>query len=125
MYSDYLPGRIRFGSDKFTLKLPMALCREPNASANHENYRLALEQCESMLAELQNHKPSYQTRLKKMMLSRPPGSLSEDEADILDVVELDEELLEGLEKILPESEKEAEKETKNKVNTKAKKSKKK
>lgn len=80
MYSDYLPGRIRFGSDKFTLKLPMALCLEPNASANHENYRLALEQCESMLAELQNHKPSYQTRLKKMMLSRPPGSLSEDEA---------------------------------------------
>ena len=52
-------------------------------------------------------------------------SLSEDEADILDVVELDEELLEGLEKILPESEKETEKETKNKVKTKARKSKKK
>jgi colicin import membrane protein len=52
-------------------------------------------------------------------------SLSEDEADILDVVELDEELLEGLEKILPESEKETEKETKNKVKTNAKKSKKK
>ena len=52
-------------------------------------------------------------------------SLSEDEADILEVVELDEELLEGLEKILPESEKETDKETNNKVKAKAKKSKKK
>jgi colicin import membrane protein len=56
-------------------------------------------------------------------------SLSEDEADVLDVVELDEELLEGLEKILPESESEKEtketKEIKNKVKTKAKMAKKK
>jgi AraC-like DNA-binding protein len=79
-YAEYLSGRIRFGCDRLTLRLPMVLCREPNASANHENYRLALEQCESMLAQLQDDKPSYQTRLKKMMLSRPPGTLSEDEA---------------------------------------------
>ncbi|MDX5328803.1 MAG: AraC family transcriptional regulator, partial [Marinobacter sp.] len=46
----------------------------------HENYRLALQQCEAMLAQLQTHKPNYQTRLKKMMLSRPPGTLSEEEA---------------------------------------------
>jgi len=58
----------------------MSLCREPNASANHENYRLALQQCEVMLAQLQSDQPTYQTRLKKMMLSRPPGTLSENEA---------------------------------------------
>ena len=80
IYSDYLPGQIRFGCDQLTLRLPMALCREPNASGNHESYRLALQQCESMLAQLQTHKPSYQTRLKKMMLSHPPGTFSEDEA---------------------------------------------
>lgn len=80
MYSDFLPGQIRFGCDQLKLTLPMSLCREPNASANHENYRLALQQCESMLAQLQSDKPSYQTRLKRMMLSRPPGTLSEDEA---------------------------------------------
>jgi AraC-like DNA-binding protein len=80
IYSDYLSGQIRFGCDQLTLKLPMALCREPNASGNHESYRLALQQCESMLAQLQTRKPSYQTRLKKMMLSHPPGTLSEDEA---------------------------------------------
>jgi AraC-like DNA-binding protein len=58
----------------------MALCRKPNASANHESYHLALQQCESMLARLQTREPDYRTRLKKMMLSRPPGTLSEEEA---------------------------------------------
>jgi AraC-like DNA-binding protein len=79
-YSEYLPGRIYFDHDQLTLRLPMALCHEPNASANHENYRLALQQCEAMLAQLQTQKSSYQYRLKKMMLSRPPGTLSEEEA---------------------------------------------
>tara|TARA_B100000749_G_scaffold108459_1_gene82917 strand:- start:25 stop:531 length:507 start_codon:yes stop_codon:yes gene_type:complete len=80
MYADFLPGQIRFDCDQLKLTLPMSLCQEPNASANHENYRLALQQCESMLAQLQSDKPSYQTQLKMMMLSRPPGTLSEDEA---------------------------------------------
>lgn len=44
-------------------------------------------------------------------------SLSEDKTDIVEVTQLDEELLEGLEKILPK----AEKETKEKVKKKAKK----
>lgn len=80
IYSNYLSGQIRFGCDHLKLRLPMTLCLEPNASANHENYQFALQQCESMIAQLQSHKPSYQIRLKKMMLSRPPGTLSEDEA---------------------------------------------
>jgi hypothetical protein len=80
LYSDYLSGQILFNCDHLKLRLPMALCLEPNASANHESYRFALQQCESMLAQLQTHKPSYQTRIKKMMLSRPPGTLNEDEA---------------------------------------------
>lgn len=79
-YSDFLSGQIHFDCSQLKLSLPMALCREPNASANHENYHLAMRQCEAMLAQLQSDKPSYQTRLKKMMLSRPPGTLSEEEA---------------------------------------------
>ncbi|QHS10039.1 AraC family transcriptional regulator [Sinimarinibacterium sp. NLF-5-8] len=80
IYPDYLPGPAYFGCDQLQLTIPMALCRKPNASANHENYRLALQQCESMLARLQTRQSSYRNRLKKMMLSRPPGTLSEDEA---------------------------------------------
>ncbi|WP_372747142.1 AraC family transcriptional regulator [Litorivivens sp.] len=80
IYSEYMPGQIHFDCDQLTLRLPIALCHEPNASANHENYSLALQQCENMLAQLQNEESSYQLRLKKMMLSRPPGTLSEGEA---------------------------------------------
>lgn len=49
------------------------------------------------------------------------GTLSEDEADLVKTTKLDEELLEGLEKILPETKKEKEKETKGKTKKKAKK----
>lgn len=80
IYSEYMSGRIDFNCDRLALSLPVALCVEPNASANHENYRLAMQQCEYMLAQLQDEKASYEVRLKKMMLSRPPGTLSEDEA---------------------------------------------
>ena len=80
IYADYLPGRLRFGCHQLTCRIPMAVCQKPNASANHENYRLALQQCESMLARWQTREPDYRTQLKKMMLSRPPGTLTEGEA---------------------------------------------
>lgn len=80
MYSRYFSGKISFGSEQLTLRLPMSICQEPNASSNHESYRLALQQCGAMLQQLQVPNPSYQTRLKKLMLSHPPGTLSEEEA---------------------------------------------
>ena len=79
-YAEYLPGRVYFDCDQLKLRFPMMLCRMPNASANSENYGLALRQCESMLARLQTHEPDYRIRLKKMMLSHPPGTLCEEEA---------------------------------------------
>ena len=80
LYPDYLPGKFRFGCDQFTLKLPLTLCQMLNVSANSENYSLALQQCESMLARLRTREQDYRTRLKKMMLSHPPGTLCEEEA---------------------------------------------
>lgn len=80
IYASYLPGKIHFECDHLKLKLPMTLCLEPNASANNENYRLAIQHCESMLSQVQTRSHSYQTRLKKMMLSLPPGALNEEEA---------------------------------------------
>ena len=79
-YSQYLPGKIQFGCEQLLVRLPMALCREPNASSNHHDYRLAMQQCEAMLAKLPGQTQTYQTRIKKMMLSHPPGTLSEGEA---------------------------------------------
>lgn len=79
-YSDYLSGQFEFNAAQLMVKIPMHLCHVPNASANHENYVLALEQCETMLAQLLSNKDSSKYKIQKMMLSHPPGALTEDEA---------------------------------------------
>lgn len=80
LYADYIPGGIDFGSPCLTIKLPVLVARVPNASANHENYLMAMQQCEAMLAEVRAQTDDYVTRVKKLMLSHPPGTLTEDEA---------------------------------------------
>ena len=79
-YADHIPGPIEFGAASLLLKIPLEVCRVPNASANHENYMIALKQCESMLEQLQPDKQSCKYQIQKMMLSQPPGMLSEEEA---------------------------------------------
>lgn len=78
-YDQYFPGDVTFSATQTCLKLPISLCYIPNASANAENYVLAQQQCESMLAQLNtNQRTEYQ--VQKMMLSQPPGTLTEEEA---------------------------------------------
>ncbi|WP_431474530.1 AraC family transcriptional regulator ligand-binding domain-containing protein [Marinobacter sp. KM021] len=79
-YADYIPGSITFGATSLALNIPLDVCKVPNASANHENYMMALKQCECMLAQLQSDRESCKYRVQKMMLSHPPGVLTEEEA---------------------------------------------
>ena len=79
LYANYLPGGVHFSSEKLMITLPLALTRVPNASANHENYLLAMRQCEAMLADMRGIAQTYATRVKQLMLAHPPGTLSEDE----------------------------------------------
>jgi AraC-like DNA-binding protein len=79
-YQQFLPGHFHFSAPQVMIKVPMSVCRIPNVSANHENYLLALRQCEVMLAQLHSNKNTYQYQVQKMMLSHPPGVLCEEEA---------------------------------------------
>lgn len=79
-YRDYISGRVAFSQPKIMLKIPLEICKVPNVSANHENYLMALQQCEAMLAQLHSNKDTCQYQVQKMMLSHPPGVLSEEEA---------------------------------------------
>lgn len=63
-----------------SIKIPLETCHIPNASATHENYVLAMRQCEVMLSQLKSHKCSTTYQLQKMMLSQPLGTLSEEDA---------------------------------------------
>ena len=79
LYQTLLPGRVQFNSERFGIAVPLAVAREPNASANHENYLLALKQCEKQRAELQTDKASYQYQVERMLLEHPAGQLNEEE----------------------------------------------
>lgn len=79
-YAEFLPGDIEFSSPQLILKVPANLCNTPNAAANHENYSLALRQCQLMLQKLPLTTNNCTHRLQRLMLSHPPGVLSEEEA---------------------------------------------
>lgn len=68
-YADHIPGPIEFGADVLLLKIPLNVCKVPNASANHENYTMALQQCEAMLAQLHSDQRTCKYRVQKMMLA--------------------------------------------------------
>lgn len=78
-YQQALHGTVTFSADQFGISVPLTVAREPNASANHENYSLALKQCEKQRAELQTNKASYQYRVEHMLLEHPAGQLQEEE----------------------------------------------
>jgi len=80
LYKRHIPGRIEFGHQTISVKIPLEVCKVPNASANHENYMMALQQCEAMLAQLQPGRSTCTYQIQRMMLSHPPGVLSEEEA---------------------------------------------
>ncbi|EMP56268.1 AraC family transcriptional regulator [Marinobacter santoriniensis NKSG1] len=80
LYSSHIPGAMEFGHRTISLRIPLEVCKVPNASANHENYMMALQQCETMLAQLQSSKSTCKYQIQRMMLSHPPGVLSEEEA---------------------------------------------
>ena len=78
-YQQYLPGKVHFNNIHTCVKIPLALCLVPNASANHENYLLAMRQCEAMLSQLQADNKSCKYQVQKIMLSSPSSQFSEEE----------------------------------------------
>jgi len=79
-YSEYLPGKFEFSATHLKVKIPIQLSQVPNTSTNHENYLFAMQQCEMMQAQLLSKGHTCKYQIQKMMLSHPPGILSEDEA---------------------------------------------
>ncbi len=79
-YSDYLPGKIEFSAKQLMVKIPIELTQVANTSTNPENYLFAMRQCEMMQAKLLSNRDTTTYKIQRMMLTHPPGVLSEDEA---------------------------------------------
>lgn len=80
VYSDYFAADYQFSAPYSKIRIPIETCHIANVSANHDNYVLAMKQCETMLSQLKSHKCSTTYQLQKLMLSQPLGTFSEDDA---------------------------------------------
>lgn len=93
-YSDYLHPTITFNSAVNSvfnsannaergngagnrLFLPTALAQTRNISSNHQHYCRAIEQCQQELTSLDAQQNSTTAQVKELLLSHPPGQLSE------------------------------------------------
>lgn len=71
---------IRFGSSANKVVVPEALLRTANVSSDYQNYKFALQQCQRKLDELDKGKQRMTDRVTRLLLSSPPGQLSESDA---------------------------------------------
>ena len=85
-YVDYIHCPIRFDSSKNLLVVPEALLQTANVSSSHQSYRFALEQCQRMLEELDDTDDPMTLRVRRQLLSHPPGKLSEEDTARLNFI---------------------------------------
>lgn len=71
---------IEFGAPSNMLIVPEKLLLTTNVSSDFQSYDFALKQCQRMLNELDDTERQTTHRVKKQLLSHPPGRLSEDMA---------------------------------------------
>jgi AraC-like DNA-binding protein len=71
---------IRFDASANKLVVPEKLLLTANVSSDFENYQFALQQCQRMLDELDGSEHPMTHRVRRQLLSHPPGQLSEEDA---------------------------------------------
>ena len=77
-YSEYFPCPVTFFASKSLLRIPLELLETANATAHHQSYTLALDQCQQMLNQLPSAQRSTQHLVKSFMLTHPSEQVSED-----------------------------------------------
>ena len=85
-YARYIHCPIQFDSPANLLFVPLNLLQIANVSSNHQSYRFALEQCQRMLEELDDTNDPMTLRVRRQLLSHPPGTLSEDDTAQLNFI---------------------------------------
>ncbi|MGB1883271.1 MAG: AraC family transcriptional regulator ligand-binding domain-containing protein [Gammaproteobacteria bacterium] len=85
-YARYIHCTIRFNSPANLLIVPQNLLQRANVSSNHQSYRFALEQCQRMLEDLDDTNDPMTLRVRRQLLSHPPGKLTEDDTARLNFI---------------------------------------
>ncbi|MEE2783855.1 MAG: AraC family transcriptional regulator ligand-binding domain-containing protein [Pseudomonadota bacterium] len=85
-YAKNIHCSIRFDCSTNKLLIPKALLQTANVSSDHTSYKFALEQCQRMLGELDESDNHMTQRVRRQLLSYPPGKLSEEDTAQLNFI---------------------------------------
>lgn len=79
LYGDYLHAPVRFGRPGNCYLIPAELARVPNASGDPDAYAAAQAMCLKLLEQVPVTALSTTDRVRSLLLSRTPGSVTEEE----------------------------------------------
>ncbi|MEM1153731.1 MAG: AraC family transcriptional regulator ligand-binding domain-containing protein [Pseudomonadota bacterium] len=79
-YKQYIHCPIQFDAAHNKVVVPQKLLLTTNHSSDYQNYKFALQQCQRMLSELEEGEHRMTQRVRRQLLSHPPGKLSEEDA---------------------------------------------
>ena len=79
MYADYFHVPTRFDAVHSSLWLPAGLIYTANSGGDPESYRLAQNLCQRLLEQVPSGSLSITDRVRRLLLSMPPGAASEAE----------------------------------------------
>jgi len=79
LYKEYLHSPVRFGCRANCFLIPVKLAREPNASGDPDAYAMAQEMCRKLLEQVPATARSTSDRVRSLLLSKAPGSVTETE----------------------------------------------
>lgn len=79
-YDEIFSCPISFDAPALKFTIPMGMLYERNILADHESYKLALSQCQALLAKINLGNSSYKAQVQKILLSQSLGSMSVDDA---------------------------------------------
>jgi AraC-like DNA-binding protein len=79
IYGDYFHSPVRFSQPDNQLRLPVELALAPNASGDPHSHAVASDLCQKLLNELPGASLSMTDRVRRLLLSKPAGTVSEEE----------------------------------------------
>lgn len=77
LYRKYLHSKVQFGQPLNNFRLPANLARQPNASGDPDSYALAQDLCRKLLERVPKSALSNADRVKHLLLSKTPGTVTE------------------------------------------------
>lgn len=79
LYPGYFHGTVLFNQVESYMRIPTELALESNAGGDTQSYAAAMALCQELLAQVPAEALTMKERVRRFLLSQPPGSISEED----------------------------------------------